>query len=123
MTDGYLGSRWSPDLFEQNWPPVLERARANGRPRPHLAMRVRIRLDEEPDEIFSLCGTPQDVVKGLLAYEAAGADEVVAVFDAVYAEDIVRDTERFQREVVEPYREASARRAATREEHAPAPSG
>ena len=113
MTDGYLGSRWSPDLFEKNWPPVLERAKANGRPRPWLAMRVRIRPDEEPDEIFSLCGTPAQVVDGLLAYEAAGADEVVAVFDAVEPDDILRDTERFQREMVEPYREASALRAAS----------
>jgi alkanesulfonate monooxygenase SsuD/methylene tetrahydromethanopterin reductase-like flavin-dependent oxidoreductase (luciferase family) len=123
LTDGYLGSRWSPDLFEAKWPAVLERAQANGRPKPHLAMRVRIRLDEEPDEIFSLCGSPQQVVDGLLAYEAAGADEVVAVFDAVYAADIVRDTERFQRQVVEPYLEASARRAASGEEHAPASAG
>jgi alkanesulfonate monooxygenase SsuD/methylene tetrahydromethanopterin reductase-like flavin-dependent oxidoreductase (luciferase family) len=111
MTDGYLGSRWSPDLFVQNWPAVLERAAQNGRRRPHLAMRVRIRIDEEPDEIFSLCGGAQQVTQGLLDYEAAGADEVVAVFDAVYAEDIVRDAERFQHEVVEPYREASQRRA------------
>jgi alkanesulfonate monooxygenase SsuD/methylene tetrahydromethanopterin reductase-like flavin-dependent oxidoreductase (luciferase family) len=122
ITDGYLGSRWSPDLFEKNWPPVLERARQNGRPRPHLAMRVRIRIDEEPDQIFSLCGSAAAVVNGLLKYEAAGADEVVAVFDAVYPEDIVRDTERFQREVVEPYREESARRAADRSARADAPA-
>jgi alkanesulfonate monooxygenase SsuD/methylene tetrahydromethanopterin reductase-like flavin-dependent oxidoreductase (luciferase family) len=122
MTDGYLGSRWSPDLFHRNWPAVLERARENGRPRPHLAMRVRIRIDEAPDEIFSLCGKPQQVVDGLLEYEAAGADEVVAVFDAVYPEDIVRDTERFQHQVVEPYLEASAARAARAPEQASAGS-
>lgn len=121
FTDGYLGSRWSPDLFHKNWPAVLERAERNGRPRPHLAMRVRIRLDEEPDEIFSLCGSAASAVDGLLDYEAAGADEVVAVFEATYPEDILRVTERFQREVVEPYRDVSARRAAQRSDAPDAP--
>jgi alkanesulfonate monooxygenase SsuD/methylene tetrahydromethanopterin reductase-like flavin-dependent oxidoreductase (luciferase family) len=114
MTDGYLGARWPPDLFLKNWPPVLQRAQENGRPRPHLAMRVRIRMDEEPDEIFSLCGSQASIVEGLLAYEAAGADEVVAVFDAVYPEAIARDAERFERECVQAYRHASAARAERR---------
>jgi alkanesulfonate monooxygenase SsuD/methylene tetrahydromethanopterin reductase-like flavin-dependent oxidoreductase (luciferase family) len=111
LTDGYYGSRWAPEQFEESWPACLERARVNGRPKPYLAMRSRIRIGEEPDEIFSLCGRPENAVQGLLDYEAAGADELVAVFDAVYPEDIVRDAERFQRQVVEPYREASVRRA------------
>ncbi|MFI5255080.1 MAG: LLM class flavin-dependent oxidoreductase [Candidatus Limnocylindrales bacterium] len=113
-TDGYLGARWAPAQFHEQWPAVLERARRNGRPRPYLAMRVRIRTDEAPDEIFSLCGPAASMVAGLLDYEAAGADELVVVLDAVRADDIVRDAGRFQAEVVEPYLEASAkRRAAT----------
>lgn len=110
-TDGYFGSRWPPEKFVEKWPEVLARAAANGRPKPYLAMRCRIRIDEEPDQIWSLCGKPEEMVKGLLAYEAAGADELVAVFEATEPEDIVRETERFQRQVVEPYREASERRA------------
>ncbi len=111
-TDGYLGARWAPAQFHEQWPACLERARQNGRRRPYLAMRVRIRIDEEPDEIFSLCGRPESMVEGLLDYEAAGADEIVVVLEAIQADDIVRDAGRFQRQVVEPYLEASARRRA-----------
>ncbi len=106
--DGYLGSRWSPGQFQDKWPAAIERARANGRPKPYLAMRVRIRIGEEPDEIWSLCGRAESIVSGLLDYEAAGANEVVLVFDAVRPEDVRRDTERFARDVLEPYRERSA---------------
>jgi alkanesulfonate monooxygenase SsuD/methylene tetrahydromethanopterin reductase-like flavin-dependent oxidoreductase (luciferase family) len=112
ITDGYVGARWAPARFSEEWPAVIERARLNGRRRPYLAIRVRIRPGEEPDEIWSLCGTPGSMVAGLLEYEAAGADEVIAVLEAVLPDDIERDAGRFQREVVEPYREASARRRA-----------
>jgi alkanesulfonate monooxygenase SsuD/methylene tetrahydromethanopterin reductase-like flavin-dependent oxidoreductase (luciferase family) len=107
MLDGYLGSRWAPSQFHEKWPAAIERARQNGRPKPYLAMRVRIRIGEQPDEIFSLCGEPEAVVAGLLDYEAAGADEVVLVFDAVKPEEVLRDTERFNREILEVYRERS----------------
>ena len=110
--DGYLGSRWSPAQFQDKWPAAIARAAANGRPKPYLAMRVRIRIGEEPDEIWSLCGGPEAIVAGLLDYEAAGADEVVLVFDGVRPEDVRRDTERFAREVLAPYRDRPALRAA-----------
>jgi alkanesulfonate monooxygenase SsuD/methylene tetrahydromethanopterin reductase-like flavin-dependent oxidoreductase (luciferase family) len=111
IADGYLGSRWSPSEFEAKWPAVLARASENGRPRPYLATRVRIRIGEEPDKIWSLCGSPEKIVGELLDYERVGTDEIVGVFEAVYPEDIVREVERFQSEIVEPYREASAKAA------------
>ena len=42
-----------------------------------------------------------------IEWHQAGVDEIVIVFDAVMPEDIRRDTERFHREVLEPYRDAS----------------
>lgn len=107
LANGYLGSRWSPAQFEEKWPEVMERARANGRPKPYLATRVRMRIGEEPDEIWSLCGKPEEMVKCLLEYERVGVDEIVAVFEATLPDDILREVEQFQSEVVDPYREAS----------------
>jgi alkanesulfonate monooxygenase SsuD/methylene tetrahydromethanopterin reductase-like flavin-dependent oxidoreductase (luciferase family) len=109
-TDGYYGARWSPDQFRAVWPSIVERAAANRRPRPHLAMRVRMRIEEEPDEILSLCGRPEAMVAGLLEYEEAGADEVIFVLDPVDAVAIATYAERVQRDIVEPYWEAWAAR-------------
>ena len=106
LTDGYFGARWAPEQFRVAWPPIVERARQNGRPRPYLAMRVRARLGAEPDPIFSL-RTPEQAIEALLEYEDAGADEVILVFDSVEADDIVRETEAFQEQVIVPFRERS----------------
>lgn len=113
IADGYLGSRWSPQQFQEKWPEVCARAQTNGRPRPYLATRVRMRTDEEADRIWSLCGKPEAMVEGLLEYERVGVDEVVAVFEATLPDDVVRDIERFQAEVVEPYKKASNERKTT----------
>lgn len=107
IADGYLGSRWPPEEFVLKWPAVLERARSNGRPRPYLATRVRVRIGEEPDKIWSMCGSPENVVNCLLAYEQAGVDEIVVVFEAVQPGDIVNQARIFQEACVEPYRERS----------------
>lgn len=112
IADGYLGSRWSPTEFKEKWPAVVERAKANGRPRPYLATRSRIRIGEEPDRIWSMCGTPENVVENLLDYERNGVDEIVAVFEAVKPEDIQREVRQFQELCVEPYREKSKALAA-----------
>lgn len=109
MTDGYFGARWSPEQFAAAWPPVLERAAANGRPRPRLTTRLRVRIGEAPDEIYSLCGSPEAIVGELLKFEAAGVDEVIAVLEAVDPEGIEREAERFQREVVDGYRTVAGR--------------
>jgi len=113
LTDGYFGARWSPEQFEEIWPSILERARTAARPRPYLATRLRVRTGEEPDELYSLCGSVENVVNELLRFEAVGVDEVIAVFEAVTPEEIEHEVERFQRDVVTPYRELSAQRNAT----------
>lgn len=111
-TDGYYGARWAPERFHQVWPTILARAAEHGRPKPYLGMRVRMRMDESPDEIFSLCGTPDAMIEGLLEYEAAGADEIICVFDPVTPEGIAAYAERFERDVVVPFRQRSAELAA-----------
>lgn len=104
-TDGYYASRWGPDDLAQKWPAVLQVSLQNGRPRPYLATRVRVRFDAVADGRYSVCGTGAEMIAELQRFASVGTDEFVAVFDAVRAEDIARVTERFQREVVSPFRE------------------
>jgi len=112
LTDGYLGARWGPAEFAARWPAIVARAAAGGRSRPYLATRLRVRLGEQPDELYSLHGPPTRIVGELLAFEDAGVDEVIAVFEATTPEAIVHEVERFARDVVAEYRARSAERAA-----------
>jgi alkanesulfonate monooxygenase SsuD/methylene tetrahydromethanopterin reductase-like flavin-dependent oxidoreductase (luciferase family) len=111
LTDGYVGARWSAKRLGQEWPAVVERASRNGRKRPSVATRVRMRMGAEPDRIFSLCGTAEEMVSGLLAFEEAGADEVIAVFEDTQPDDIDQMTNRLQNDVILPYRFLSAQRS------------
>jgi alkanesulfonate monooxygenase SsuD/methylene tetrahydromethanopterin reductase-like flavin-dependent oxidoreductase (luciferase family) len=111
ITDGFYSSRWGPDELSARWPAMLAAAAANGRPRPYLATRVRVRLDAPPDGRYSLCGSPSSMVAELGRFAELGTDEFVAVFDAVLPDEIERATNRFQHEVVEPFLAVSGRLA------------
>lgn len=110
LTDGFYSSRWGPDELATRWPAMQETARHNGRPRPYLATRVRVRFDAQPDSNYSVCGSPAEMVAELIRFAEVGADEFVAVLDAVLPDEIERATTRFEFEVVQPFREAWAAR-------------
>jgi alkanesulfonate monooxygenase SsuD/methylene tetrahydromethanopterin reductase-like flavin-dependent oxidoreductase (luciferase family) len=110
LTDGLYSSRWGPDDLAPRWPAMVETARENGRRSPFLASRVRVRLGEQPDGRYSLCGPPSEMVRDLARFAEIGTDAFVSVFDTVEPAEIERRMERFQSEVIEPFREAWARR-------------
>jgi alkanesulfonate monooxygenase SsuD/methylene tetrahydromethanopterin reductase-like flavin-dependent oxidoreductase (luciferase family) len=112
LTDGLYASRWGPDDLVARWPGILKTARANGRRRPYLATRVRVRFDARPDSKYSVCGSPAEMAAELVRFAELGTDEFVAVLDAVRPDEIERATGRFEAEVVQRFREAwTARRA------------
>jgi hypothetical protein len=56
--------------------------------------------------VYSLHGRPSAMVEELLAFDEIGVDELVVVFESGMETDIVDAMERFDVEVVEPYRAA-----------------
>ncbi|HEY2916257.1 MAG TPA: TIGR03619 family F420-dependent LLM class oxidoreductase [Candidatus Limnocylindrales bacterium] len=108
LTDGFYSSRWGPDDLRDQWPAMVERAASNGRPRPFLATRVRVRFDAAPDGRYSVCGTAPEMAAELRRFADLGTNEFVAVLDAVEPGDIEAQTTRFAREVVARYRDAAA---------------
>lgn len=111
LSDGLYSSRWGPDDLAARWPAMLETARHNGRRRPYLATRVRVRFDAAPDSTYSVCGSAAEMAAEVERFAEVGVDEFVAVFDAILPADIERATDRFSDEVVEPFREAWATRS------------
>jgi alkanesulfonate monooxygenase SsuD/methylene tetrahydromethanopterin reductase-like flavin-dependent oxidoreductase (luciferase family) len=112
ITDGFYSSRWGPDDLVDRWPVMLETARQNGRPMPKLATRVRVRFDASPDGRYSVCGSPAEMAAELVRFAELGTDDFVAVLDAVLPGDITRLTARFEREVVQRFRDAWVARQA-----------
>lgn len=108
LTDGFYSSRWGPDDLAARWPEMVARAATNGRSRPYLATRVRVRFDAVPDARYSLCGTEAAMAAELQRFADLGTDEFVAVLDAVLPDEIERATSRFEREVVARFRDRPA---------------
>ena len=106
ITDGFYSSRWGPAEIAERWPVMLETARANGRVRPYLAARVRVRFGPQPSTsgMYVMGGDGSAMLAELRRFAEVGTDEFVAVFDAITPEAVTRDADRFQREVVAPLR-------------------
>lgn len=108
ITDGFYSSRWGPDDLRSHWPAMVDRAAENGRRRPILATRVRVRFDAPPDGRYSVCGSHAEMALELRRFADVGTDVFVAVLDAVLPGDIERLTARFDGEVVARFRDAAA---------------
>lgn len=115
LTDGFYSSRWGPTELREHWPGMLATAAKNGRPRPFLAARVRVLFDVEggATAAYALSGTTEQMVAELIAFADVGVDEFVAVLDAVLPADVATLADRFEREVVRPFRSAWKGRAAS----------
>jgi alkanesulfonate monooxygenase SsuD/methylene tetrahydromethanopterin reductase-like flavin-dependent oxidoreductase (luciferase family) len=106
LTDGYHASQTGPADLRERWPRLCEQAAAAGRPRPTLSIRARVKFGRAPGPIYSLTGTARSMIDDLMAFDLLGVDDLIVVLEGNEPE-VVRDAaERFDREVVRPYRAA-----------------
>jgi alkanesulfonate monooxygenase SsuD/methylene tetrahydromethanopterin reductase-like flavin-dependent oxidoreductase (luciferase family) len=102
LCDGYHGAQTGPEHVRQRLPRLRAFAEEKGRPVPSVSVRVRVRFDEGPLEVYSLHGTSQSMVAEVVEFARAGVEELVVVFKAADAARQRAAQERFQREVYEP---------------------
>jgi probable F420-dependent oxidoreductase len=103
LCDGYHASQTGPTDLAPRIPALQEQSAAAGRPMPALSIRTRVRFDASPKQYYSLCGPASAMVDDLREFTRLGVEELVVVLEAVRPEDIAREAERFQREVVAPF--------------------
>lgn len=120
LTDGYHASQTGPADLRERWPALLEQRASTGRPRPTLSIRTRVKFGAPAGSVYSLVGTPRAMIGELLSFDALGVDDLIVVLEGVRPDDIVAAAERFDREVVRPYRaERAAAGEVPRENGAP----
>lgn len=112
LTDGYHASQTGPGDLRERLPNLLAQRSAAGRPPPTLSIRTRVKFDAPRGPVYSLVGRPQDMQADLLAFDELGVDDLIVVLDAVAPEAVVSAAERFDLQVVEPYRAAKKEREA-----------
>jgi alkanesulfonate monooxygenase SsuD/methylene tetrahydromethanopterin reductase-like flavin-dependent oxidoreductase (luciferase family) len=105
LCDGYHASQTGPDDLRPRIPLLRERSAAAGRPMPTLSIRTRVKFDAAPSSsYYTLCGSPRQMTADLVAFDRLGVADLVVVLDGVDPEALAREAERFERDVVVPYR-------------------
>ena len=119
LCDGYHASQTGPLDLAPRIPALREQSAAVGRPMPALSIRTRVRFGGAPKQYYSLCGSAQDMTSDLHSFTRLGVEELVVVLDAVAPEAVVREAERFERDVVAPYRAMLLQEAAVLRDQGP----
>jgi probable F420-dependent oxidoreductase len=104
LADGYHAAQTGPGDLAARVPRLAELTTDRGRPMPTLSVRARVEFGPSTRSVYTLHGSADDMVDELVAFDRAGAHEMILVFDAVRPAAIEAAVERFHESVVEPYR-------------------
>lgn len=106
LGDGYHSGQIGPEEFARRAEAVTAIASAAGRPRPHLSARVGVRFEPRSESgRYRLAGSPEEMVRDVEAFGAAGCQQLVVAFGRTEPMDIAAAVERFHASVVLPVRE------------------
>lgn len=108
LADGYHAAQTGPQHLEQRLPELARLVAKAGRPLPTVSVRARVRFDKPPLDVYSLHGDAGAMVEELIAFARVGTEELIVVLDAVEPREIVAQAERFEEDVVVPFRERVA---------------
>lgn len=116
LADGYHAAQTGPADLAGRVPRLAELSAKNNRPMPTLSVRARVDFGPSTREVYTLHGSPDEMISELLDFSRAGADEMILVFDAVRPDAVVAAVESFHKSVVEPFRAEASSRAEVSEE-------
>jgi alkanesulfonate monooxygenase SsuD/methylene tetrahydromethanopterin reductase-like flavin-dependent oxidoreductase (luciferase family) len=80
LCNGYHAAQLGPEQIAERVPKLRALTEEAGRPMSTISVRVRVRVDGEPIEKYSLHGAPEEMVSEVVAFARAGVDELVLVF-------------------------------------------
>lgn len=109
LADGYHAAQTGPKDLELKLPVIAAGCAESGRSLPRVSVRARVRFDQPAESRYTLCGADADIANELVALAAAGAEEIVAVFEAEAPSELVRAAQRFHEGAVLPARDRIGR--------------
>jgi alkanesulfonate monooxygenase SsuD/methylene tetrahydromethanopterin reductase-like flavin-dependent oxidoreductase (luciferase family) len=102
LADGYHAARTGPeDVLEKKT--VLERLAAEHNTRlPTISVRARVRFEQEPGDVYTMCGSDDDVAGEVRRFAEAGTDHLIVVLEETDPRRIRMVAERFHQNAVVP---------------------
>ncbi len=102
LCNGYHAAQLNAEQIAERIPKLRQFAEEAGRPMPTISVRVRVRLDAEPIEKYSLHGSPERIVSEVVDFAQAGVDELVLVFRERDPSELAAAMQRFDTHVFAP---------------------
>jgi probable F420-dependent oxidoreductase len=100
LGDGWQSTAIGPAAFAERVAAIREVADAVERAMPALGARVRVRFDETDGQGYALRGDPAAIAEEVRGFASAGAGHLALSFPSTDPDGVVREMERFAREVV-----------------------
>lgn len=102
LADGYHAARTGPDDVREKRA-VLERlAEAQGRTVPTISVRARVRFEQAPGAVYTMCGSDQDVTREVRRFAEARTEHLIVVLEETEPQRIREVAERFHERAVVP---------------------
>lgn len=108
LAQGFHSAQTGPADVASRLPRLTEMSEEAGRDVPVVSVRARVKFDQPASDVYTIHGAPDDMIEELLGFARVGTDELIIVFDAVEPDEVVRLAERFDRDVVTPFRARAA---------------
>jgi alkanesulfonate monooxygenase SsuD/methylene tetrahydromethanopterin reductase-like flavin-dependent oxidoreductase (luciferase family) len=102
LCNGYHAAQLNAEQIAERIPKLRQFADEVGRPMPTISVRVRVRIDAEPIEKYSLHGDPQRIVPEVVDFARAGVDELVLVFRERDPSQLAAAMRRFDSDIFAP---------------------
>jgi alkanesulfonate monooxygenase SsuD/methylene tetrahydromethanopterin reductase-like flavin-dependent oxidoreductase (luciferase family) len=100
--NGYHAAQLGPEQIAERIPRLRALADEAGRPMSTISVRVRVRVDGEAIEKYSLHGAPSEMIPEVVDFARAGVDELVLVFPERDSRALATAIERFYAEAYVP---------------------
>lgn len=104
LADGYHSAQTGPEDVAERLPRLAQLAHERGRPLPTVSVRTRVRFDQDASGVYTLHGTAADMVDELRRFAAVGTEELIVVFEESDPDGLATSMERFDTDVVQPFR-------------------
>jgi alkanesulfonate monooxygenase SsuD/methylene tetrahydromethanopterin reductase-like flavin-dependent oxidoreductase (luciferase family) len=108
LADGYHAAQTGPEQLRERLPRIAAATEAAGRPLPTVSVRARVKFDTAPGPVYSVCGSLKEMTGQLLELAREGVDDLILVLASAEPDEVTALADRFQREVIVPYREQVA---------------
>lgn len=99
VSDGYHASQTGPDDLRPRLPIIQAEAESAGRSMPTLSVRTRVQPGSERGVVYTMSGTPEDMLADLNAFRDLGVQHIALLLEGNTPEKVTTSAEWFASEV------------------------